>query len=573
MLLPVKPVSIYNRCNGQEKGKLMRGGQVFMESLVLHGVDAIFGNPGTTENPLLDRLIDFPGITYYVALHEGVAVCAASFHAQATGRTAVANLHVAPGLGNGIGMMYGALKAQSPLIVTAGQQDTRMRLTQPLLSHDLVAMAAPVCKWSVEPRSADEMGPIMRQAFKIANEAPAGPVFVALPVDVMEQETLIPATSSGALPTAVASSQALRQALDLLLSSQRPCIIVGDDPTRAGAFDELVKFSELLGAPVFHEGLHAQVSFPNRHPNYRGRIPFEAAATARLLQPYDLVLLLGGPFFEDVWFDGVAPIPATAQTLQLESDASRLARNFPLTLGLAGDLRQSLTALNELLAADVRHRQQAIAHNEENAATRSQLDAGAQTALKKLWDADPMSPARAIHEVAAALPPGTIVVDESITTSLEVGSRFDYARPGDYYGARGGGIGQGIAGALGIQIAHPDRRVLAVSGDGSAMYSIQAFWTAAHHQLPIVFVILSNREYRVLKHNLDIYRARFDAGSNKPYPHMDLTSPQLNFAAMADGMGVSGELVENPADIADAMARAFAANTPYVLEIVISGKP
>ena len=134
----------------------MRGGQVFMESLALHGVEAIFGNPGTTENPLLDRLIDYPDIRYFVALHEGVAVCAASFYAQATGKTAVANLHVAPGLGNGIGMMYGALKAQSPLIVTAGQQDTRMRLNEPLLSHDLVAMAAPVVKWSVEPRTADE---------------------------------------------------------------------------------------------------------------------------------------------------------------------------------------------------------------------------------------------------------------------------------------------------------------------------------------------------------------------------------------------------------------------------------
>ena len=147
----------------------MRGGQVFMESLLLHGVDAIFGNPGTTENSLLDRLIDYPQLPYYVALHEGVAVCAASFHAQATGRTAVANLHVAPGLGNAIGMMYGALKAASPLIVTAGQQDTRMRLNNPLLSHDLVAMAAPVTKFSAEPQSADEMGPLLNRAFKIAN--------------------------------------------------------------------------------------------------------------------------------------------------------------------------------------------------------------------------------------------------------------------------------------------------------------------------------------------------------------------------------------------------------------------
>jgi benzoylformate decarboxylase len=184
-----------------------------------------------------------------------------------------------------------------------------------------------------------------------------------------------------------------------------------------------------------------------------------------------------------------------------------------------------------------------------------------------------MSPARALHEISLALPEQTIVVDESITTSLEVGGRLNYAQPGDYYGARGGGIGQGIAGALGVQLAHPDRRVIAISGDGSAMYSVQAFWSAAHHNLPIVFIILANREYRVLKHNLDIYRARFEIGSNKPYPHMDLGNPALNFPAMASGMGVEGEVVENPDDIAAALSRAFNANAARVLEIVISGKP
>ena len=137
--------------------------------------------------------------------------------------------------------------------------------------------------------------------------------------------------------------------------------------------------------------------------------------------------------------------------------------------------------------------------------------------LEKLWDESPITPARAVHEIAAVVPDDVIICDESITASLEVAHQFEEAAPGDYYGGRGGGIGQGIAGAIGVQVAHPARRVLAISGDGSAMYSIQSLWTAAHHGLPIVFVILSNREYRVLKHNLDIYRARFDAGPNKPY--------------------------------------------------------
>ena len=159
----------------------MRGRRVVMDSLVSNGVSYIFGNPGTTETPLLDSLVTYPQIEYVMTLHEGVAVGAASFYAQATGRTAVANLHVAPGLGNGIGAIYGALKANSPLIVTAGQQDTRMRLTNPVLGHDLVAMAAPVTKWSVQVEHADEIAPVLRRAFKVATDAPKGPVFIALP--------------------------------------------------------------------------------------------------------------------------------------------------------------------------------------------------------------------------------------------------------------------------------------------------------------------------------------------------------------------------------------------------------
>lgn len=553
----------------------MRGGQVFMESLLLHGVDAIFGNPGTTENSLLDRLIDYPQLPYYVALHEGVAVGAASFHAQATGRPAVANLHVAPGLGNAIGMMYGALKAASPLLVTAGQQDTRMRFHNPLLSHDLVAMAAPVTKFSAEPQSADEMGPLLNRAFKIACEPPWGPVFIALPVNVMEQETSVGASSSGPLLPGVASTDAIAQAARLLLESSNPCMVVGDEASRQGGLNALVALAEQTGATVYHQGLRAHVCFPNRHPNYRGRTPFEAGAVRKLLAPHDLVLLIGGNFFEDVWYDDVSHMPVGARVIQMENTHHRLALSLPLDLGLTGELTQSLEALLQALrsavtpeygaAADARN-----AALEESSAARQ---AAAAATLEKLHDASPIAPVRALHELSLAAPVNAIVVDESITSSLEVAHHFDEQANGDYYGGRGGGIGQGIAGAIGVQVAHPDRRVLAISGDGSAMYSIQALWTAAHHQLPIIFVILSNREYRVLKHNLDIYRARFDVGSNKPYPHMDLSNPTLGFPEMAAGMGVPGETVTDAAEISAAMERAKDCEGPYLIEIVISGKP
>ena len=186
----------------------MRGRQVFMNSLVRHGVRYMFGNPGTTESPILDALLDYPQVQYIVALHEGVALGAASYYAQTSGTTAVVNVHVAPGLGNALGMLYNALKARAPLVVTAGQQDTRLRLRGPVLGHDLVAMAAPLTKWSVQIERADEVAPIMHRALKIASDPPAGPVFVALPIDVMEQETDVEPFAPGTLYRAPAPEAA-----------------------------------------------------------------------------------------------------------------------------------------------------------------------------------------------------------------------------------------------------------------------------------------------------------------------------------------------------------------------------
>src|SRR3954466_9454602 len=234
----------------------MRGRRVLMESLLSNGVSHIFGNPGTTETPLLDSLVTYPQLQYVMTLHEGIAVGAASYHAQATGRAAVANLHVAPGLGNGIGSIYGALKANSPVIVTAGQQDTRMRLNNPVLGHDLVAMATPVTKWSVQIERADEIAPILRRAFKVATDAPQGPVFVALPIDVMEQETAVDASAPDNLWRSTRPDpEGIEALIALLLASNSPAIIAGDDVARSGGEPALVALVEAIGATVWFEGL------------------------------------------------------------------------------------------------------------------------------------------------------------------------------------------------------------------------------------------------------------------------------------------------------------------------------
>jgi benzoylformate decarboxylase len=553
----------------------MRGRRVLMESLVANAVRHIFGNPGTTETPLLDSLAAYPQIEYIMALHEGIAVGAASFYAQATGRTAVANLHVAPGLGNAIGALYGALKANSPVIVTAGQQDTRMRLSNPLLGHDLVGMAAPVTKWSVQAERADEIAPILRRAFNLATSSPKGPVFVSLPIDVMEQETSIePVRPDKLWRSSHPDPKGLEDLATLVLKSASPAIVAGDDVARSGAREPLVRLAEAIGASVWFEGLRAHASFPTGHPNYRQSLPGNAAQVREAFKDADLILLLGGPFFEDIWYAAGSHFPEGAVVIQIEESPERLAFNNRLDAGIVGEMATSIASLADAVlsrqtsdfksAAQRRNHLLADLKNREKEDHRSRLEKG--------WNRAPTSMVRVTAELRRGLPDNTVIVDESITASLDLGRSFDYRGFGDYFGGRGGGIGQGLAGAIGVKIAMPDRPVVAVSGDGSAMYSIQALWTAAHHKLAIVFVVLSNREYRILKHNVDVWRQNFEAGTQHPYQQMDLTRPDLDFVHLAAGMGVQGTRVERAEDIARVLANAVAENRPFLVEIAVEGK-
>ncbi|MHC1945450.1 thiamine pyrophosphate-binding protein [Bradyrhizobium sp. UFLA06-06] len=553
----------------------MRGRRVLMESFVSHGVRHIFGNPGTTETPLLDSLSAFPQLEYIMALHEGVAVSAASFYAQASRRVTVANLHVAPGLGNGIGSLYGALKAGSPVVVTAGQQDTRMRLNNPLLGHDLVAMAAPVTKWSVQIERADEIAPIMRRAFKVATDAPQGPVFVSLPIDVMEQETAVDALPPDNLWRSTRPDPAGIEALvALLLKSKKPAIIAGDDVARSGGEQALVALTEAVGATVWFEGLRHHAPFPTSHPSYRQSLPGDARQVRKALADADLVLLIGGPFFEDIWFVPGGHIPDGASVLQIEASAERLALNNRLDAGIVGDIAVSVSALTEAVRAKASADFRQAAQNRNAALAELQVKEkeAYRARVEKSWDRQPTAMPRVTAELRRGLPDDVVIVDESITASLDLARAFDYRGFGDYFGGRGGGIGQGLAGAIGVKVAMPDRPVVAISGDGSAMYAIQALWTAAHHKLAIVFVVLANREYRILKHNVDVWRQNFEAGTQHPYQNMDINGPALDFVHLAAGMGVEAVRVEKADDIAGAVAKAVAAQRPYLVEIAIEGK-
>ena len=553
----------------------MHGRDVLMESLLAHGVRHLFGNPGTTESPLIDSLARYPALSYVLTLHEGVAIGAASYYAQASGRTGVVNLHVAPGLGNAVGMIYGALRANSPMVLTAGQQDTRLRLRDPLLGHDLVAMAAPVVKWSVQAESADEIAPIMRRAFKTAHDPPSGPVFVSLPIDVMEQQTEIAAVASGTLYRAPAPDpEGVRAIARQFLAAAEPAIVIGDDVARAGAGDAVLRLAEATGAGIWAELIHQHQPVPNAHPNFRGRLASDSARIAQSFGDADLVLLVGGPFFEEVWFAPTGPFPPGATVVQIEETAERLARNHGLATGLIAGIGPALEAVFTLILTDrpAAFAAAADSRNERFAALRAAERAERSARLERMQKRRPMPVALTLETLAAAVPEESVIVEEAVTGSPEIPRAFGFRGPGDYFNGRGGGIGQGIAGALGVKLAYPERPVICISGDGSAMYSIQALWTAAHRRLPILFVVLANREYRILKHNLDIYRQRFGVASNHPYREMDLGDPPLGFVEMAAGMGVAGTRVTEPDELSAAVRGALSSGAPHLIEVAVEGK-
>jgi benzoylformate decarboxylase len=353
-----------------------------------------------------------------------------------------------------------------------------------------------------------------------------------------------------------------------LQAANSPVIVAGDDVARAGADKTLVKLVDKLGAAVWFEGLRGQNAFPTDHAAYRGTLAFDAPGVAKQFAGNDLVLLVGGPFFEEVWYAPGSPFPAGCKVLQIEAGPSRLAYNFAVDAGVLADVGAALEALETALPRI----DGAAKRNEAMKAQREAEDAAQKARVEKAWSRSPTSMARCMAEIKAGAPKDVVVVDETITANLDLFKTFGFKGPGDYYSGRGGGIGQGVAGAIGVAVAQTKRPILCLSGDGSSMYSIQALWTAAHHDLPIVFVILANREYRVLKHNIDAYRTRFDVKSNKPYAHMDLTGPVLGFADLAKGMGIAGTHVTKADDIKAAVAAAFASGKPHLLEIEIEGK-
>ena len=552
----------------------MLGKHALAEMLVAEGVEYIFGNPGTSETPFLDGLQDYPQLQYIQALQEGTAVGMADGYARATGKPAFANIHIAGGLANGISGLYNAFRGGTPLVLTAGNSDTRMLINEPVLSGDLVEMTEQYTKWSIEVRHASDIPVAIRRAFKEAKTPPTGPVFVSFPWDTLDEEVDFEAVgSSEGFFRIRPDAAAVERATELLAGAENPVIVVGDRVAQAGAVEQVVRVAEQTGARVVATS-YSEVNFPTAHPLWGGMLNLNSPATARQFANADVVMAVGTDVFASFLYVDVPFLQPGTKLIHMDSNYWEIEKSYPTEVGIMADPGAGMADLAESLESNMTGGQrEAAATRAATLAAARQRDAERyQERIKPTWDNLPMPVERMMHELAAAVPPNTIIADEAVTSRPALNRAFDFERPGDIYGIRGGALGWAMPGALGVKLAHPDRPVLAVVGDGASMYTVQALWTASRYNIPVVYAICNNQAYRILKVNMEVYLRDMldDRERDSDYVGMDFAN-RLDLAMMAQAMGVHGERVDDPADIGPAIQRAFDSGKPALLDITISG--
>jgi benzoylformate decarboxylase len=514
-----------------------------LEVLRDEGVEKIFGNPGTTELPLIDALAKAPDFEYVLAVQEASAVAMADGYARATGRPAFVSLHIAAGLANGLIGLLNARRSRTPLVVTAGQQDRRHLLEDPMLAGDLVGIARAASKQAVEVAHARDLPIVLRRAFALAATPPEGPVFVSIPMDLLRED--VDVTVPERTPIApLGAATMVDEAAAILTGARRPAIVAGDGVGRDGGVAELVDLAERLGAPVYHAPMHDRLNFPFTHPLHRGMIPPRNAAVREALTGHDVVFVAGAHAFSPHHYTPGSPIPPGTRVVQLDDDPAEPGRNFPVELGLVGGISATLTEL-AALSGPPKHTPW------EKAETRA-TDAEPSPV--------PLEPAVAARAIADGLPPHAVVLDEAITVGIQLRPLLRIDRPGSFVHTIGGGLGWGFGAAVGTRMAQ-DRPVVAVLGDGCAMFGLQGLWSAARYQVPAMFLVMNNGEYRTLKDSL----AEFYG----PGPHPGIELGRRDWTKAAEFFGVAARRVTSDADLRVLVASAASLTAPLLVDVPV----
>jgi benzoylformate decarboxylase len=549
------------------------GRYALLEQFLADDVRYMFGNPGTVEQGFLDALSSYPGLTYILTLQETIAVAIADGYARAAGRPAIVQLHSGVGLGNGVGMLYQAKRGGTPLVVIAGESGVRYDAMDAQMAADLVAIARPVTKWAARVDDPSSVLRVIRRAMKIAATPPTGPVFVALPADVLDAantEEVVPSV----LPETrtVPEAGLVDRARDLLLDAERPIIIVGDGVAASRAQAELTRVAEMLGATVYGAN-SSEVNIDATHPLFAGNLGHMFGHhSAPIVAPADAVLIVGTYVFPEVFPSLSGAFGPGTRIVHIDLDAYEIAKNFPVDLGLVADPKLTLAAIADALEPAMTDRQRQAARTRADVAATGR-DRQATAEREADLDARRSSPLHVsafMEALADRLPDDAIVFDEALTFSPEVTQYLPPRIPGSFFQTRGGSLGVGIPGAIGAKIAHPDRTVVGFTGDGGSMYTIQALWTAAHHRIGAKFVILDNGAYQLLRLNIQQYWKDLGLPENEFPASFGLGDPSIRFDVLAESMGVSAVRIERAEQIGPALDMALADDRPFLIDLVVN---
>lgn len=546
-----------------------------IEQFLVDGMDHMFGNPGTVEQGFLDALADYPEMKYVLTLQESVAVMTADGYARATQKPTLVQLHSSPGIGNAVGALYQAMRGHAPLVVIGGDAGLRYMNLESQMYGDLVAMMEPVTKWSTMVLDPANLLRVLRRAIKVAATPPMGPVYVCLPADVLDAPAVEPVRPTSIPSTrSVPEGDALRAMAETLAAAERPFIFVGDGVAYSGAQDELTRVAELLGAEVW-EADAGEVNMRYDYPLYQGMTGHMfGSASLPVMQRADVNLVVGTYVLPEVFPELGDIFAPDAKVLHIDLNAYEIAKNHPVDIGVVADPKLTLgllaDALEETLSTEQRDR--AAARTEEIGRAKREQHQEAMKANTAARDEVPLRMSRFMEELVEHLPDKDVIIfDEALTSSPAVVQYWPPQRTGEYFLTRGGSLGVGIPGAIGAKIANPDKTVIGFTGDGGAMYTIQALWTAARHNTDAKFVICNNGSYRLLQLNIAQYWREQEVPEHDFPLSFDLSHPPLHFAEMAKGMGVPGVRVEKPWEVGPAIEQALATPGPFLIDLVLEG--
>jgi len=544
------------------------GKEALVRILDREGVEYVFGIPGATEAHFIDILEEHPEIKYILCLHELTAAGMAEGYARASGKTAFLNLHTNTGLAAALPLLSNAFYGHVPMVVTAGQQDTRLLVSEPAMSDNLVKIAAPFTKWGAEVTHVEDLPVIMRRAFRLAAHPPTGPVFVSLPLDVMTSNLVFEYDPGDVRRNRTRPDpQSVTAAVDLLLAARNPVMLVEDGITRSGSLNEAVRLAELAGVKVYQVWM-ADVNFPVSHPQYLGDLDITSSLSRCLLEEVDVLLVAGARLFQQPVYLDRPLLSAKTQIIQIDDIAREMGKNYSPACRIEGDIQSSLEDLACALETKISPQyRESVRQRVALITAEKQLQAAAlESRMLEEKDKFPVSGTRLMQEIRDAVRPGTLIIDDCWSYSAQLRSILPLDEAGCYQRTRGGSIGGGLPAALGARLASADRPVVCSSGDGSAMWGIQSLWVAARYSIPVTFIIVSNAAYRQVRIMKTKILGEQSKGRNLG---TELGPPVNDFCRIAEGMGLLAEKVERPGQLRAALNRSLTCGKPYLVDVSV----